>query len=73
MKQSPQAKAWYFILVFTFFCEIGMILYELYQPEYYQKSLSSRYTPFLIWVFPPGMIYSFLKAVKVYFDDPKED
>lgn len=48
-----------------------MVLYELYQPEYYQKSLSSRYTPILIWIAPPVMIFSFLRTVRTYFDDPK--
>jgi len=71
MKQSHEAKSWYFILAFIFLGEIIMVLYELYQPEYYQKSLSSRYTPILIWIAPPVMIFSFLRTVRTYFDDPK--
>lgn len=64
LKHSPHAKGWIGVLVLVFLCEIGLIAYEVYQPLNYQKSLSRHYTPYLIWLLPPAIVYSFLVAVK---------
>jgi hypothetical protein len=68
-KHSPHAKGWIGVLLLVFLCEICLIAYEIYQPLDYQKSLSRHYTPYLIWIVPPAIIYSFLVAVKNLSED----